>query len=164
MAGMRKEDRIPAEPFQRFLLARIAHWENALSSEGAADRTGARKRVCEELGWPDETGVRKLYRMSHGLRGVGRHSGSRDVPTDYFSRVTVEDALHHAGVAFGDLYPDLVDDDLDPVEGFCVKHEGRVFLDARGECQWCAGEREFAERLARRAREREWATRRKQAA
>src|SRR5687767_6534999 len=114
MAGMRSEDRIPAGPFRDFLNDRIAHWERALEDTGPAGQTGARRKVCEELGWPFDTGMRKLYRMSHGLRGVGRHAGSRDIPTDYFNRVTVEDALHNAGVAFGDLYPELVDD-LDPV-------------------------------------------------
>lgn len=163
MAGTRKEDRVPVEPFRSFLLDRIAHWERAMSGEGLADKTGARKMVCEELGWPVDSGPRKLYRMSHGLRGVGRHAGSRDVPTDYFNRVTVEDALHHAGMRFEDMYPEFADD-LDPVEGFCPKHGERVFLDAVGECQWCAGEREFQARLQRRARERQWPSARKQAA
>jgi hypothetical protein len=163
MPGMRKEDRIPAGPFREYLNQRIKHWEIALDDTGALGKTGARKKVCEELGWPDDTGMRKLYRMSHGLRGVGRNQGSKDIPTDYFNRCTVEDALDYAGVLFSDLYPDLVDD-LEPVEGSCVKHGERVFLDAVGACQWCQGEKEFAERLARRAREREWACNRKQAA
>jgi hypothetical protein len=164
MSAARKEDRIPAGPFRDFLNERIAHWERALAKEDEPDRSGAKRMVCQELGWPDETGIRKLYRMSHGLRGVGRSKGSKDIPTDYFNRVTVEEALHHAGVPFEFLYPEFADD-LEPVEGSCWKHGSPVFLDAAGECQWCAGEREFAERRARRDRERAWASaRRKQAA
>ena len=162
MAGVRREDLIPAGPFRDYLNERIRFWENAVGDD-TTGLAGPLRRVCDELGWTEESGTRRLFRMRHGLRGVGRNKSTRDVPTDHFSRPVVEDALHHAGVPFTDLYPELADD-LEPVEGLCVVHGGRVFLDAAGLCQWCEGEREFRERLAARSRDRGYNRARKQAA
>lgn len=109
---------IPAEPFARWLNERIDYWTKRLDF---ADRRVPVEgelspivTVCRELGWPeDATGVRRVYRMRHQLAdsAIGKKNGQpgtgvRTVQhTPEFNRRTVEEALHHAGIRLGELYP-----------------------------------------------------------
>jgi hypothetical protein len=111
-----------------------------------------------------------------------------DVHTTTFPREVVEEALHNADVDFADLYVDyanrmagqtgspkqvlqflaayepLAEELLCPVavrQAWCIKCAEEVLLDAEGECQWCAGEREFKAKLARLAKFRADAAKKK---
>jgi hypothetical protein len=182
MAGVSRDDLIPAAPFREYLNQRIAFWEKALGEETGVNRgpdgAGPQRRVCDELGWVNDSGIRRLYRMRNGLRGVGRNKASRDVPTEHFSRAVVEDALHFAGIDFTDMYLSyarrlegrpgparvvltFIDSFELMAEELCAPVEvreawcspcGEVTLrDGNGDCHWCAGAREFQRRLAQRA-------------
>jgi hypothetical protein len=117
-----------------------------------------------------------------------------DIRTYRFFRDVVEDALHHAGVDFTDLHVDyansrvgtvgrprdvlefitayepIAEELLSPVvvrQAWCITCAEEVLLDAEGQCQWCAGAREFQAKLERvRKAQRDSAARRlrKQAA
>lgn len=115
---MSYQDAIPSGPFAAWLNERVEFWTRRLDFgdrrmplQGEVSPTA---KVCREVGWPDnETGIRRLYRMRHqlGESAVGRKndkpgSGRRVVThTSMFNRRTVEEALHHAGVGLGELYP-----------------------------------------------------------
>jgi hypothetical protein len=64
-------------------------------SDRAEDGKGGLHRLLEEIGWSDPSGHKRMYRWRHELRrGI-------------VERATVEDALHHAGYLFSDVYPDV---------------------------------------------------------
>lgn len=63
-------------------------------SDRAEDGKGGLNRLLEEIGWSDPSGHKRMYRWRHELRrGI-------------VERAFVEDALHHAGYLFSDVYPD----------------------------------------------------------
>lgn len=103
----RATERLPSRPFADWLNERIARWEARLGGEAAL------KKVCDEIGWTDDAGMRRLYRyrrmLSESTRGKSKQRGVRGVTfvtiTDSFARQPVEEALHHAGVRLGELYP-----------------------------------------------------------
>lgn len=139
-------------------------------------------RLADECGWGSgEAGVRKLYRFRRGLRNGRRNGKSCEFPYPTFPRETVEEALHELGVDFTELYRgyaerlegtrgaardvlwfitafEVVAEELaSPVvvrEAWCLCCAEVTLRDAEGECQWCAGKREFKARLAEKARQK----------
>jgi hypothetical protein len=112
MSRSKLADLIPAQPFADWLNERIEHWQTVLP--GDPKNSGALYRVLEEIGWtPGEAGVRRLYRyrkcLSETRTGRNIRKGIPGVcitvPVAMYPRPVVEDALHHAGVLFSDLYP-----------------------------------------------------------
>lgn len=105
----RAKDQIPAEPFVRWLNERFAWW--AVKCGG--DVNSAALKLAKEIGWDEKCrtdgGVRNLYRYRKQLRGTSKKERGKnvkiDIPTDTFSRLVVEEALHRAGVPFGEVYP-----------------------------------------------------------
>lgn len=112
------KESLPSEPFAAWLNERVAYWERRLGFDDGKhtrnDEVTPLARVCQEVGWPEsDSGYRRLYRMRHRLAesAIGKKNGKR-IPgmrtvaeTESFSRWTVQDALHHAGVQLGELYP-----------------------------------------------------------
>lgn len=178
---MAYHEHVPAQPFIDWLAQRHAFYAARGHAPGTSQSTrvahGPLDHLAQECGWPGDSGIRRLWRMRRGLLSGSRNRVKGERPTTEFPRVTVEDALHNAGVSFElmyveyadslageharprevlrfiDLYEPLVEEWFDPLaprEAWCEKHSARVFLDAKGECQWCAGEREFQARLNRK--------------
>jgi len=131
-------ERVPAEPFSRFLQERYEMHLKRVAYGAVTDRrnktdkhapTGPDDRgVCAtlvyELGWvPDgaeknsiDAAIRKLYRYRHQLRDTKpakRPDGtfiSSTEQAETWRRAVVEEAFHYIGVAFEDYYPDHVID------------------------------------------------------
>lgn len=85
---------VPAEPFLNWFQRRLDYYDRVY---GKSDIDGGRNmwRVLDEIGWPHDSGARRMYRLrNESLTGM-------------MERATVEDALHRAGVLVSDLYPDL---------------------------------------------------------
>lgn len=144
---MRRKDReeVPAEPFARWLNERYEYWEQRCRYIDTS-RPGEHptSRVCQEIGWEGETGVRRLWRYRHRLsetaKGRTRTSrGTRVLLTmQTFPRDVVEDALHHADVMFMELYPDIAaaeELDLEPAQWCPGCREERTPID--GHCPFC---------------------------
>jgi hypothetical protein len=112
---------VPAEPFSDWLNQRVAYWATRLDGAGGHEgETGPAAHVCQEVGWwgslkrERDTGIRKLYRFRtrHSEKTVGRVKGGGrgvivKVEATEFPRDVVEEALHHAGVLFEELYPGI---------------------------------------------------------
>jgi hypothetical protein len=145
---------IPAEPFARWLNERVEYWVRCYGVEEGrrmgelADgiTAGPCLRVVHECGWTADAGLRRLHRMRRQLREdrVGRQQrqGIKGTPvvghTDWFERHTVEDALFHAGVPFGDLYPEIAaaeDVALEP-DAWCPWCRA-TRTPIGGLCPWC---------------------------
>ncbi len=78
--------------------------------------------VVRDIGWDGESGVRRLHRWRH------------ESITGMAERADVEDALHHAGVRWDEVY------DPDPVdlgEGYCPRCLDTVGVQD-GRCVWCS--------------------------
>jgi hypothetical protein len=129
---------IPLGPFQKFL-------EDMIQGSNV-------KAVCEQLGWTrghEDSAQRRLYRYRYARSETNR--GGKDgkrgplvvLPMQVVERAVVEDALHHAGVEFEDLYPRerfpaLYEDiPLEP-EVFCVNCQDSC-SPINGVCGWCEG-------------------------
>jgi hypothetical protein len=137
------------------------------------------QRLADDCGWPGEAGVRKLYRYRYGLKEGSLNGKKGARPTHTFPRDMVEEALHELGVNFTQLYGDyaarlegsrapardvltfirtfepLAEDLVGPVEvreAWCVRCAEVTLRDRAGDCQWCAGAREFKLELEKRAR------------
>jgi hypothetical protein len=137
----REDGTIPAAPFAKYLNDRVAHWENRLE-DGAIP--GAQARVLMELGWTGQTGERRLYRMRYcisetakgrktkkGIQGV-RAVGTANV----FTRRVVEEALHHAGVRLGEVYPYEALIDEFQMEYLVPRDQATRLADAWVESTW----------------------------
>lgn len=121
------KDPIPAKPFADWLNHR---YEQLAKQQRLTQRfdtskaeLGAKSMLCRELGWPEtDTGLRRLHRFRAMISesAVGRKDqnvkykrsgeqgprGTRKVvPAETFSRQMVEEALHHAGIRLGEIYP-----------------------------------------------------------
>ena len=100
-------DVVPAAPFSRWVNERIAYWERRVGSDAAL------ARLCAEIGWTGDAGMRRLYRyrrqLSESYVGKSKKRNHRGVPivklAETFSRKVVEEALHHADVRLGEVYP-----------------------------------------------------------
>lgn len=161
----RHVERVPAQPFIDWLEQRLACYEayEHCPSHPVSPRpsTGPLAKLAEECGWgTGDAGIRKLYRFRHSLKSGLVDGEKKDTRTDTFARDIVEDALHHAGVPFVLVYPGL-DDGLEPRSAWCIRCGEETLRDAEGDCQWCAGEREFKAQLEKRARDRATAAARK---
>lgn len=99
------KERVPVEPFLAWcrereaqILREIDHYPAIGHMGQAAGRTPAgaapHTMLIMELGWEHEVGSRRLHRWEH-------ENQSTDV-----DRAIVEDALHHAGASFEEVYPD----------------------------------------------------------
>jgi hypothetical protein len=84
---------IPVGPFLEWA-ARREQILGVQYNTGREDEGGI-ERLLDECGWNNPAGHKRLYRWRYEL--VGGH----------VERATVEDALHHAGYLFTDIYPDL---------------------------------------------------------
>jgi len=132
LAATRLKEPIDVAPFLAWCANRETRIRRELGSEhGIADgkQTNHRERLVTELGWTIEAGTRRLHRWTHPDQGDG-FSG-------LVERAVIEDALHHAGVQFADVYPDLDDDDQgEQTEAYCNRcHDTVTAID--GICPWC---------------------------
>jgi hypothetical protein len=173
-----------APPFKEYLEDRFASLQARVDANTSDEGPGASAALLltQELGWEGEAGIRKLYRFRYGRKSGSRFGRKCEYPTVTFPREVVEEALHSAGVDLHGLYGDYVErmagrrgrpvDVLEHLEGFldffddpvlslvpreewCARCEDTVFVDAEGECQWCAGERELRWQLDVRGRQRD---------
>lgn len=98
------KDPIPVGPFLEWCRSREAQIRRELDrcpaiqarvGEAGPTSWAPRARLVMELGWPIETGQRRLWRWEFENQG------------ETVARATIEDALEHAGAAFSEVYPDL---------------------------------------------------------
>jgi hypothetical protein len=134
-------ERVPAAPFANWLNQRIAYWE------AREDSLNAVIHLLDEIGWPVQSGSRRLYRYRRMLaetrrgrdnsRGIPRGKAMTLVATEY-PRAVVEDALHHAGVLFSEVYPEIAaaeDLELEPAKWCPGCREERTPIN--GQCAFC---------------------------
>lgn len=95
---MKPREPIPVAPFLAWCQTRIEQLTYELDAYPAIGLTlegvNPHARLMLELGWDPDTGGRRLLRWASAehMTGMGE-------------RALIEDALHHAGVAFEDVYP-----------------------------------------------------------
>lgn len=105
------KDPIPVDPFLKWCDARrlqiTREWDAYPSigdvkvpGKGTGSRTATLKHLMGELGWPVESGARRLHRWRF------------QNPGGVVSRPIVEDALWRADVSFYDVYPEFREADL----------------------------------------------------
>ena len=117
MGKLRTADCVPVEPFRSWLNERYAKYVQDLgggevnqSGNEAARGMGPAQRVCIDIGWGSkETATRKLYRYRLGITETAIKRDKKIVKKIRrdaigFDRKTVEDALHHAGEDFYQMY------------------------------------------------------------
>lgn len=96
---------------------------NRHSTPARPDR--ASNRLLDEIGWERESGERRMYRWAN------------EIDTGRVERAVIEDALHHAGIAFYDIYPDL-----EPAgevrDAYCPTCRDEVTV-VDEDCPWCHG-------------------------
>lgn len=113
---------IPVEPFTAWCRRRLRRLQYECANLEDGDRVlGPRGQLVAECGWDHSNGLRRLYRYLN--------EGQETAP-----RADIEDALHHAGVGFWEVYG------VEPVDvrsGYCVDCSENVPVDADGECLWC---------------------------
>src|SRR4051812_10610355 len=146
-----RRERVPAEPFARWLNQRLAWWEKEAPLEvvkvsQANGSLGPIQCLLLEIGWPLDKGPRRLYRyrrlrsetsvgrnLRQGKRGTLAVKLQREFPRD-----VVEDALDHAGVLFGDLYPDIVAAEaVEPEPRRWCPTCAEMTTPIGGCCPWC---------------------------
>lgn len=172
-------EQVPAKPFADWLQTRFAEW----STRSAEDPARALSKELGWPGDAGVRRLFRYRRQQRGTSG-STPSGERwkaDIHTDTFPRVAVEDALHMAGVEFDSLYVSyaerleghraparnvltfiatfelIAEEIVAPVEvvsAWCLRCQEETLRDSRGDCQWCAGEREFRMALEREAENR----------
>lgn len=98
------------------------------NSHSAARPDSPSGRLLDEIGWDRESGARRLFRWCNEPSTSGQ-----------VERAVIEDALHHAGVDFYDVYPDLEPDVTSLRDGYCLACRDDV-TTADGRCPWCDGE------------------------
>lgn len=112
-------ERIPIAPFLAWCERREAQIANQLDRYPALgvnpDGMNPHARLMLELGWTPDTGGRRLLRWAS------------DHATGMEDRAIIEDALHHAGAAFNDVYPDITDSSGYP----CRVGQGRLMTDTQ---------------------------------
>jgi hypothetical protein len=134
-----RSELIPAAPFAQWLNQRFGE----LAAQEDSDLNSACVRLAKELGWTDvsvEAGERKLYRFRKQMRAGSRIVKGKvkkgDFPTEVFSRQVVVEALHHAGVPLGDVYPYEAVVDEFQMEYDVPLSEARRLADAWIEQAW----------------------------
>jgi hypothetical protein len=158
MARNTAEDKIvPSGPFAAWLNTYVAdRLRGQLFPDMKSTQDSILKGLCELLGWvnwdakdPFDAGLRRVYRyrrqISESNTGTLKYvRGPRIVKhVEFYDRHVVEDALHHAGVPFEDLYPRglypalYVDIPLEP-EMFCAGCQDHC-TPIHGVCPWCEG-------------------------
>ena len=143
----RHEEVVPSLPFAEWLNRRVSEHEADAARGYGPDEYGPIIRMCIELGWsPTDAAARRLYRMRYMIsetsRGRKSRRGEKGVRVlgvaDWYTRSVVEEALFHAGVPFGELYPEIVaaeDLVLEP-EAWCPGcRESRSPIN--GQCPFC---------------------------
>lgn len=140
---MRFFDPVPLAPFLAWAQqrqAQIGRELDAYPALGETNRLGshtggggcALERLCADLGWPGESGKRKLHRWRcENLSGTAERLG-------------IETALHHAGVDFEAIYPDLPAARKQRGAGRC-KQCGNPLLRRAPLCGFCLGEQREAD-------------------
>lgn len=131
-------DVVPAAPFSRWINDRVDYWERRLGGEAAL------ARFCAEVGWPGEGGMRKLYRYRRQIMesyvGKNKARGERGTPVvklaEVYKRKVVEEALHHAGVRLGEVYPFEALIDEFQMEYVTTRDQARRLADAWIESTW----------------------------
>jgi hypothetical protein len=124
---------VPAAPFADWLNQRLGEIASGTELEEAC------AILAEEVGWSDtskQAGIRKLYRFRHQLMSGSVGSVKKERPTDVFTRRSVEEALNHAGLRLGELYPyeALVDEFV--MEFAVPRDQGYELADAWIERTW----------------------------
>lgn len=172
----RRREYILSRPFREWLEQRFICWEDRLRREegtvtGGIGTISPAVALAQELGWDGESGMRRLWRFRFE-RKDGSINGVKvgGLPTAFFARDIVEEAMHEAGVNFDDLYIeyahrmegergrpvdvltfitgylDLAADLCDGPyhrEAYCRKCRERTLRDRDGQCIWCVGQAEF---------------------
>lgn len=126
---------IDIAPFLAWFDEHVAHTANAAMGYDLVDRgvaiEEAERDMRYRVGWNTDAGTRRLYRYRTG----DSHQGERAL---------IQDALDHAGVSIGDLYPHLAEDvHLEP-SGPCFPCR-EVVTPIDGKCPWCDGPVEAVE-------------------
>lgn len=100
---------------------------------------GPGQRICEVFGWEDTDGNRKrVYKFKNQLTDTSIKGKRVVIKATRINRVTVEDACHHAGIDFYELYPELGHERSgEPgAEGWCPACQEHVLV-LDGVCAWC---------------------------
>lgn len=153
-------EKVPAEPFTRWLNERYefhCRRMGVVSDPDLNRMANPSLALCDEIGWP-EHGIRRLYRYRHGR--VETHKGRTKTrkgvplvkPATHWRRDVVEEALHHAGVPFSDLYPEIAAAEDIPLERAmtCWKCNDVVHT-IHGMCPWCDTQLRYGNELAEAA-------------
>lgn len=139
-----KHEWIDPRPFADWLNDRVAKYEADDKYTSASPALGPLRRLCRELGWGDsDNACRKLYRYRRQLTDTKAGGLRVTKPAKGVSRTVVEDALHHAGVEFYDVYPEFARERSgapDP-EAWCPSCQEHVLVVRAGSvfrCAWCS--------------------------
>ena len=117
------QEPIPAGPFVDWVNREIARRERLTTGVEDSPETQVVLWLTRCMGWTDGRGPRTLYRFRSGEQTI-------------ISRAWVEDSLHHAGVLFHDVYPDLVEDIVLEPDAWCPECRETV-TPSDGRCLWC---------------------------
>lgn len=142
------EASVPAQPFSKYILDRIAEIEDNADATTTGERhaVGASQKVAQEFGWGDgERGVRRLYRYKNQI--VEKTADSKMTrwldTAAVWPRAVVEDACHRVHPdLFYRLYPeylherDAVTLEPDAWCPYCKEHVTPI----DGLCPWCVCE------------------------
>lgn len=130
-----RTDQVPAAPFAQWLNERLAHH----TKRCGGDLNSATVALTFECGWSTQKdGARKLFRYRKQMRSTsfGKADRKGEVKSDTFPRQCVEEALHHAGLRLGDLYPYEALVDEFQMEYEVPRDQARVLADAWIERTW----------------------------
>lgn len=130
---------VPAAPFADWLNKRLGQIAAGFDDSATVKYERACAILAAEVGWTDvsvQAGIRKLYRFRHCLMSSIKNGKKGDVPTDMFTRASVEEALNRAGCRLGELYPyeALVDEFVWEFE--VPRDQARELADAWIERTW----------------------------
>jgi hypothetical protein len=112
---------VPVKPFLEWAERRARILQVRFAEDDHTANVGL-KYLMDEIGWPLEAGVRRLYRWRTGHEN---HRGMAE-------RAVIEDALWRAGVGFWEVYEEIAAQDEERWYRDATVHKLPVFAQTRG--------------------------------